>query len=465
MVPNSDHVSRLVNHWMEKQNKDSIGIRELVTFFCKREGILSHFTGTLFANLTALFSITLYNILVARLLGPAGRGELAAITNWAIVGSVVANFGIPDAITYLGRRKAHDLNGMVISSIALTGMCSLLIIGILYPTMPWLLHAQSGDIIEFARLYLLIYLPVQCVNAIVTKIPLILDKWDEWNGLRLIVLPAFFLGIGTSYICRKVTAAGIAFSVLAWYVIINALICVIEARYLKSWPTLAASRDLLKFGGPRVFGQFSSTLNLRLDQLVMASCMPPQLLGLYAVAVVWSNILTPLVETLSQIVFPHVASKGGTESEKNRICVIMRISITVTLLLTGFLLFLTPVIFPFVFGNDFEQAILPALILVVAAGVLGFKGVAGAVLNGLGQPKYGAIAEILGFIATGVGLAIFLPLWQITGAAIASLLSYTIAAFYLVAVVRKQIGASNIIHLVMIRPEDLALLRRSINNR
>jgi O-antigen/teichoic acid export membrane protein len=450
---------------MEKRNKDSLGFRELGTFFRKREGILSHFMGTLFANLTALFSITLYNILVSRLLGPPGRGELAAITNWAIVGSVVASFGIPDAITYLGKKKVHDLNSLVISSITITQICSLLIIGVLYPTIPWLLHAQSEDTIKFTRLYLLVYLPVQCINAIITKIPLILDRWDEWNCLRVMALPAFFLGIGTSYICREVTAAGIAFSVLAWYLIINALICVIEARYLKPWPTLAASRDLLKFGVPRVFGQFVSTLNLRVDQLVMASFMPANLLGLYAVAVVWSNILTPLVETSSQIVFPYIASNGGANADRSHIAAMMRINITAVLLLTAFLFFLTPVAFPFVFGHDFKPAILPALILVAAAGSSASKGVAGAVLNGLGQPKYAATAEMVSFIATGVGLAIFLPLWQITGAAIASFLSYTIAAFYLIAVVRKQVRAPNILQLVIFRLEDVALLGRAIRER
>ncbi|MEM3433796.1 MAG: oligosaccharide flippase family protein [Candidatus Methanomethyliaceae archaeon] len=418
-------------------------------------------TGTLFVNVTTLGFVTLYNILVARLLGPEGRGEITAITNWALFGSLIANLGLPDAIVYLARKKTHPVNSLVTSSIVVSGVSSLVVVGLLYWSLPWLLHTQSQKVVFFARWYLL-YIPVQCANAIFTVIPLALDRWRTWNVLRLLVLPAYFFGIISAYVFQQVTAPGIALGILAWYLILNTVICSGNLKYIRTRPRLRVIKELMRFGVQRLTGQFSSLLNVRLDQLVMAAFFPPYLLGLYSAAVVWSNVFTPIMQALSQFIFPYAATKGNTKDSMTRLIVVMRGNIAIGLLTNVLFLGFTPIGFPAVFGRAFEPAIVTAIILTAAAGVAGYKSILSAVLNGWGEPKLVAISEIIGVVVTGVGLLVLLPIWQVNGAAVVSLLSYAASSVYLLSSLSKITGVRNVMRLMVMQPEDLKFIYEKI---
>src|ERR1700722_6851549 len=95
-------------------------------------------------------------MMAARLLGPTGRGELAAIQTWGGFISILAMMGMPDALVYFSAREPARAGAYTFSAIvlALLGCLPLLAIG--YLAMPALLSAQSSTVVTEARIYLLL---------------------------------------------------------------------------------------------------------------------------------------------------------------------------------------------------------------------------------------------------------------------------------------------------------------------
>src|SRR6188474_2981982 len=71
-------------------------------------------------------------LIAARSLGPAGRGELAAITTWASVLLFAGTFGLPEAVAYFAAadRASRD-------RVWTTGQAGALVLGLLVAAIGW----------------------------------------------------------------------------------------------------------------------------------------------------------------------------------------------------------------------------------------------------------------------------------------------------------------------------------------
>ena len=65
------------------------------------------------SNATIAFLTAIGGIIAARLLGPGGRGELAAAVVWAGIFGTVAQLGLPQALTYFSARHTESLGTIV----------------------------------------------------------------------------------------------------------------------------------------------------------------------------------------------------------------------------------------------------------------------------------------------------------------------------------------------------------------
>jgi len=133
------------------------------------------------------------------------------------------------------------------------------------------------------------------------------------------------------------------------------------------------------------------------------------------------------------VLFPRVAGERGKVAERS-----IRRALRANLLVssTGALLLAlgSPFLLPLLFGVEFSDAVLPAIILLVAIVILGFNYVLSDGLRGMGHPGSTSIAEFTGTVVTIAGLVVLLPRFGIYGAALTSVLSYlSVAAILYVA--------------------------------
>src|SRR5437762_3877248 len=75
--------------------------------------------GTAGANISIAVLSSVAGILAARLLGPEGRGELAAAIVWAGIIGVLASMGLPQALTYFTAQQPAAIGQIFVTTLAI----------------------------------------------------------------------------------------------------------------------------------------------------------------------------------------------------------------------------------------------------------------------------------------------------------------------------------------------------------
>ncbi len=382
-------------------------------------------------------------VLAARLLGPDGRGELAAIQTWPSFIATIAMLGMPQAVVYYAARESDRAGSYLASAVTLAVALQVPFIVVGYLAMPLLLSAQSAGIISGARWYLL-FVPVYALIDMPYNSLRGRGDFAFWNGLRVtpaiswlaVLVMAWLLGHGTP----RFVAAGY---LVALALLIVPIMSVVMRRVPGPFrPEIKHWKPMLRFGLPCVIGTMPQMLNFRLDQMLMAGLMPAQVLGLYVVAVAWSSATSPLLGALGAVLFPRVASQASREDQVRALTQGSRLAILGSLIVAIIVTAFTPRAIPLLFGVKFAAAIPAALILVVAGAISAFNLVTEEGLKGLGQPAPVMWAEFGGLVVTVVSLWLMLRLLGIMGAALASLFGYSTVTIVLIASERSLTGCS-----------------------
>jgi len=365
-------------------------------------------------------------VLVARLLGAQGRGELAAIQIWASAIGTIAMLGLPEALVYFSAREPGCAGRYGGSAMALALLASLPFMAIGFLAMPVALSTQSLQVIKAARWYLLL---VPIFALLGTPFHLLRGRNDfvTWNGLRLTPAIGWLAVLIVAYLLGRTQPEFVAASHLVMLALLFFPVMYILARRIPGpfWPELRKWRPMLRYGFPSMVSSMPRELNLRLGQLLMATFLPAQMLGLYVVAVAWSGAVHPMLHALGAVLFPRVASEISRGQQVEALAEGTRLGVLLALGLGLTLLVLTPFSIPFLFGEAFVAATPVALVLVVAAAIAGLNSVMEEGLRGLGVPTAIMWAEFGGLIVTAISLLLLLRPLEIMGAALASLFGHT----------------------------------------
>jgi len=368
-------------------------------------------------------------LLSARLLGPQGRGELAAIQLWPMFIVALGMLGMPEAVVYFASRSPERAGRYLTTSVVLIIGASLFSLGIGWWLMPWLLQAQSDDIVQAARVFLLVMLIVYGLAGMPHQVLRAVGARRAWNAFRILPSAGWLVGLLAAFAWFS-SANSILLSrfyLLAHLALLLPVIPIV-LRYVAPpfRVTRQFARPLASYGIPSMLNVLPQMLNLRLDQLLIATFLSPKSLGLYIVAVAWSGAATPILNAVGPVLFPRVSKIADPIEQFKLLGRVIRLTALSVLALVAILFLLTPVFVPLLFGAAFREAVLPALILVVASGFSSLNSMLGDGLRGLGRPRDVLAAETLGLVVTVVSLSALLPTWQIIGAAVASLLSYAL---------------------------------------
>lgn len=373
-------------------------------------------------------------ILAARLLGPEGRGQLAAIQVWPQLLAMLAIFGLDSALVYFGNRKGAELGRLTGTAVAIGLSLSLALVPIGYAAIPLALPAQEPWVVDAARLFLL-YPPLAVLAGLPYGLWQARKAFGWWNALRLYPNAAFFLLLLVATATHVADPRFLVLGVLGFLV----LLLPVEAVLLRNtvagpwWPRRELARPLLWFGCRATLASIPQYVNIRLDQLVMAAVLPAEELGLYAAAVAWSNAGLPLAAALASVLYPNIA---GAESVAAARAMLARylLPTAAVVLATGLaVLGAAPVAIPLLFGQSFTHAVPPALVLGVGGMALGLNRTLEDGLNGVGAPGSVARAQAVGAVVTVLLLVALVPPYRAMGAAVASTVAYSLVTGVLLA--------------------------------
>jgi O-antigen/teichoic acid export membrane protein len=409
------------------------------------------------ANL-ALTAVTLLTApLQARVLGPAGRGELAAILVPLGLAPIVLSLGLG---TYAFRATAVGARvGTLIGTIG-TLLVLLGVLGAAAGTLVAEFVGNGRPVVETWVMVGFALLPVGLLNIFLADIAGGLERWGTVVAVRLVLPAALLVGIGGLYITGELTVASAAVVAIVGGTLPALFLIpgIREFRPLRFDGAIA--KEAIPFGLKAWAAGLGSLVNVRVDQLLMTRMVDSSELGLYVIAVATAGILvTPLATGLAGGTMPRFAT-GSIDL----VAGVLRATLLGVLVISIGVALGAPVLVPLVFGSEFAEAVPMVWVLLLAGFPLAGTVVLSTAIVSCGRPGYAAWAELLALGITVPGLFLLLPHFGGVGAALVSLLAYVASFAMLTVIARRQLGA-RVYDLFVIRPADAAALVRMIRSR
>jgi antigen flippase len=398
---------------------------------------------TIGANAVLGVEGALSGVMAARLLGPGGRGELAAIQTFSGFVAAVAILGMIEAVVYYCARDPQRAGRYIASAVTIALVTSIPILFGAYFLIPVALAAQSPGVIRAARWYLLMA-PVYALVAVPAHSLRGLRDFVGWNELRLVPNFVWILVLAAAWCIALSDARLLAVAYVAAQAVVFLPVFYVVSKRVDG-PFRPAAEDwggMLRYGLPCALVNLPQMLNLRLDQIAMAVMLPASELGTYAVAVAWSGISVPVLNALSATLLPSIASQCDRVASIDRFYKGTRLALLLAAVTSLLLMALTPLAVVTLFGGGYRASVRAALVLVPAGSILGLNSVLEEGLRGLGDPYAVLRAELAGVVATALGLALTLGPLGIMGGALSSLVGYSTVCIALIRKTRRLTGVS-----------------------
>ncbi len=399
----------------------------------------------------------------ARILGPTGRGELSAIQTIPSFLGLLALLGLPNAVAYFSAKDPQAARSLTLTATTLESLTAMVVMGAGYMLMPWALQQQSATTIGDARIYL-VFILLQALQVGPYLALQGLGRFRTWNLLRLAPPLCWLTILALGWWLHRGIAGWLSRAYLVAYALTIPVAAGTLWRSTRGPSRFAPERisAMLRYGAPTAASVLPFSLNLRLDQMLMAALLAPNLLGLYAVGVSWSSVMAPVFGALGSTMFPALASTDDDHTRRRLLGQTLRLGALLALVLGAGLAAITPLALPLVFGPRFAPAVAPTLVLIAAASALSFNTVLDECTRGLGGPAWSMYAQLVALPITLVILGTTLTRWKLMAAAMASLVSYLAVVVTMLVGVRRLSGLS-IAELVRPQPGDIELLRQTLD--
>ncbi len=381
--------------------------------------------GTVASRLVAVPLGVLGSIVVARGLGPAGRGVYGVMTTVAAIGVQLGNLGLPAATVYtIGRapRRLPALLGLaLIVALGLGGALALAFGGLsamgrgptmLSPALAWL----AGAWIPLGLLLLLLQNVLLGVRA-VRSYNLLQIALDVAN---ISVLALCFLvgwrSPGAFY--------GVSLGVLA---VATGAALALVLRHVGGRPALpdtALVGNALRYGARAYLSTLFAYLLINFDLLMVARMRGAADAGYYAVAGRMAEMLFLAPAAVGAILFTTVSSmREGRWEFARRVAGALALALVPLLALAAVLA--RPVV-ALLFGRAFLPAVPAFLCLLPGVYLLGVNIPLMNYFGGTGMPPVTVIGPALGLVVNIALNLWWIPRYGIVGAAAASSAAYSL---------------------------------------
>jgi len=425
-----------------------------------RVSVQRWYLSNLAANLVLAALGIATGLLAARLLGPQGRGELAAIQLIANTLSGVALLGLGDSLAYFSSREPDRRATYASTSVLIASAVSLPFILLGYVAIPAVLSGYANEVVVAAQIYLL-YLLINALVGLPYQALRGAEHFRAWNVLRVLPAGSWLVLLLAAWSLGKRQSDWLA---LMYLVIIAGLVIPVWATVIglvrgRFTPRFAACGPLIRYGLPSSISAVPQIITSRVDQIVVAATLAPEALGFYAVALACSGLASPLTSALSALVLPFVAQQSQEEERTRVFSKAVRTGVFVGLIAGVLVACVTPIILPLLFGSSFRPAVPAALILAAAAAVAAVNGVLEEGFRGLGRPGFVLRAHLVGAVVGTVLVIALVREYAMIGAAFASLLGAVTVAVVFLLQARFFLGI-RLNHMLVLRGGEFAQLVR-----
>lgn len=381
-------------------------------------------SSTLAANLFIQVCTVLQGVLLARTLGPAGRGEFATVILWP---SFFAGLGIAGADIALARLAGQGLatRSLVqsaLNSAVITGLPTALLCAI---SLPFLVPSEKHDLLQACYLFAL-FIPLNHLGANLQSIDQGSGNFVWMNLTRAAIYPFFFIGIGVAAAFASNKVIWIVGALLAANFLVVLLRLFARRRELTGTerePTRLSA--IFRAGIPFISASLISTVYTQSDKVLLVWLLPSEQVGLYAAAFAAAGTVNALTNAFGMIQF-SASVKAEYQTGFLDLAAAMRRGAIFSLLAIVSLYAVLPFLMPIIYGKEFSGAVFPTRLLLPGMFMAGLTDIVDQALRGQGRPMPGVISKLVGLIALGIVGAYLSPKIGIDGIAIAYVVSQII---------------------------------------
>jgi O-antigen/teichoic acid export membrane protein len=384
------------------------------------------FTGMLATTMFTAFLSMAVSILIARLLGPEGKGVLTIIN--LLVGQIglVLTLGVEVALIHYGGHRQWSLDELASASMGLSillGIGGFLLAGVIFAfVFQKVIPGELSPLLVVITFTIPMALTVRFLRSLIRVSGRIIeDGFLSVSSafLRLLAISSvFIMGSGLQAIL-----VGVCFESLVSTLLTLAL--ALRWSLIRKRPVYAPFiwKPLVTYGLKSHVGSVLQALNYRFDMYLVTFLLGTVSVGLYSVAVAMAEWLWLLSSVLSPVFMQRVAIRSEQQANAmmgplNRLTsATLIICIPSWGLLGGWLM-------RWLYGEVFDPAYYPFLLLLPGTWALGmWKNI----MNDLavrGYPAYKSYTSGVAVILTILLDIALIPGWGIAGAAVASSIAY-----------------------------------------
>jgi len=405
-----------------------------------KQTFLQHYGATVFGQGLTLALGILTGILSARMLGPAGRGEYAAVIVWPMGIAGFFAFGINQAVVFhIGQRTFSS--SQTATAVTVIGILqSALSIAVGLVVVPMALAKYSATVQHLGIVFVLLT-PAMIFSGYPASLFQGTQDFARFNLIRVLAPLTYALLLIGMFVTHHFNLEMVIDSQLGGYIVALAIGSVMAWRLLDlrmEWRSEVIPR-LVHYGARTQALSVTYFFNQRIDQLLLSLLVPPRQLGLYAVAVTLSTSVSIFPQAAGIVAF----SKGSAqhaESAKHTIGRAFQSSFIWLLISCSVLYWLAPLAIQWVFGETFGGSVTACRVLLPGAFAAGLSLVLYNAASALGRPGLASYAEGAGVFVTAAGLYELVPRFGFIGAAIVSSAAYITSLLVMLVLARRVLG-------------------------
>ncbi len=346
--------------------------------------------GTILAGVIGQVLLVISGILVARLLGPEGRGYLALLVVFPIILSQLGSLGLPQAATYFIAMNRDDVRE-VYNRLKTPIICQVLVLVIIHLIIVYLYVRYEPKEVILSGYLSLVVIPGMLVQEYGLAALQGCQLYVAFNIIRLLPAAIYSILILTIFLAQEASLPSIAFVWVCSYVIVGIFVAyfvkynVLGLAQIKNDTRSPSFSQMINFGLKGLLGIVSPLRNFRLDQLVAGLFLSPAALGLYIVGQAFRNLV--------HLEYPAVAAIGSNNIARK---LIWKFFVSVSIM-NGIVVFaliaLMPILITFFFGKAFSESIPIARILLLGAYFESLRRILVEGMKGMGRPEISTWAE------------------------------------------------------------------------
>ncbi len=385
-------------------------------------------TGTLlYQGLSLLFNFFL-SVVIARTLGPSGKGLFSVYILIPSLLSMLLTLSIDESNVYFAS-KGYSIRDIFLVNSLYTVLASggLFIIFFLFPSLFSYFFKNVGEHFLF---YAILITPLFLFFRNIRTIFLGAGKVGIFNFLDTARIGILFLLVYLMFAFFKHDVYH-ALQAINYHIVLASLIALFAIiPLLKEGNVHIPLRELigkeLKYGIRAYLGITMNFFNKRLDVFILNYFKTPYEVGIYSISTAMAELIWKIPNSIATPLFPHVARQKRKESVEFTLFIV-RFTFSIIVIVALIMAIIGKPFISLVFGRSFIPSFIPFLWLLPGVIFLSMGRVLSAFFHGINKPEYGSFFTIISVAFTVVFDLILIPKYGAQGAAIASTVAYTVS--------------------------------------